>query len=356
MTTTSQQRTVALTGATGFIGAHALRALLAHGAHVRALARDPARLQRTLASLPTEWRQRLTIIPGALAAGAHERDHTDALKRLLADADAVLHVAGVVRALDEPAFMRVNAEAAAHLARLADAAGVPRFVQVSSLAARAPHLSAYARSKREGERAVLDILGPRTVAVRPPAVYGPGDEATFGLVDQLSRPRALVPGHADMRVSLIHVRDLAEALARLALDEAAGGGEVLEIDDGRENGYSWADIAREAARALGRPVKLHLLPRPLVGTAALAADITARLLRRPFMLSREKVNELYHHDWVVRAPKVSDRLHWTASLQFAEGFLDTLAWWCRQGRLPESRLPVCSRPEMNTFHRSERSD
>ncbi len=355
MNTTFSNHTVALTGATGFVGAHTLRALLRHGARVRAFVRDPQRLRETLAGLPPDWRARLEIIPGALAHTPRDTINADAMKRLLDDADTVVHVAGVVKALNEAAFMRVNADAAAHLARLAHAAGVRRFVQVSSLAAREPHLSAYARSKRAGEEAVLAALGKRAVAVRPPAVYGPGDEATFGLVDQLSRPHAFIPGHAGMRVSLIHVHDLAEALARLALADAAGG-EVLDIDDGREGGYSWADIAREAARALGRPVRLHLLPRPLVRAAALLADAASLITRRPFMLSRQKVNELYHDDWVARTPKVSDRLDWTARLQFAQGFLDTLGYWCARARLPQERLPARPRREETVFDRSERLD
>ena len=345
MNTPHTPLTVALTGATGFVGAHTLRALLRHGARVRVLARDPARLEETLAPLPRQWRARVAIVPGALATSPPDAENHKAERRLLDGADAVVHVAGLVKAPDEATFMRINADAAEHLARLTATAGTQRFVHVSSLAARAPHLSAYARSKRAGEEAVLHVLGPRAVAVRPPAVYGPGDEATFGLIDQLSRRHAFIPGHAAMRVSLVHVRDLADALARLALDKAAGAGEVLDIDDGRPNGYSWADIAREASRALRRPVSLHLLPRPLVRAAATAADLLSRLTGRPFMLSREKVNELYHDDWVAAAPKVSDRLDWTARLQFAEGFIDTLDYWCRRGRLPERRLPRVRAPE-----------
>ncbi len=330
--TQAADHTIALTGATGFVGRHALARLLADGWQVRTLARSPERMQRVLTDLPQEARARVEVFHGDLSDG-------DTLRRLLEGVDAVLHVAGLVKAPNERAFLHANAEAAARLARLARETGVPRFVHVSSLAAREPHLSTYARSKREGEEAVLAELGESAIAVRPPAVYGPGDEATFGLIDQITRSRGFVPGRPDMRVSLIHVRDLADALARLARTQAAPG-EVLEIDDGRENGYSWDEMAAEAARALGRPVRLHLLPRPMVATAATAADALARLTGRAFMLSREKVNELYHHDWVARSPKVQEHLDWTPALQFAEGLLDTLCYWCDHGRLPRSRLPL----------------
>ena len=326
---------VALTGGTGFIGRHAIRALLEQGWWVRALVRDENRLRRALQSIGVDMNACCTKLDFVVADMADEA----ALARLLEGADAVLHIAGLVKARRAEDFLQANAEAARRLALLAADAGSGRFVHVSSLAAREPHLSTYARSKREGEEAVLSALGQRAVAVRPPAVYGPGDEATFGLIDQLSRPLAFVPGRADMRVSLIHVRDLAAALAVLVEDVRAGAGEVLEVDDGKPGGYTWEDMRRMAEEVLRRRVRLCLLPRPLVSGAAHVADRLAGLLGRAFMLSREKVNELYHHDWVARPPLVQEHTDWTPAVQFAEGFADTLRWWCMQGRLPRGRLP-----------------
>ena len=55
-----------------------------------------------------------------------------------------------------------------------------RFVHVSSLAAREPELSDYGASKARSEELVAR-LGPRLAIVRPPAVYGPGDQETLEL-------------------------------------------------------------------------------------------------------------------------------------------------------------------------------
>ena len=326
-------KNIALTGATGFVGGHVLRRLLECGHTVRALARQPDRLRAL------ETAERLKVIGGDV------RDVT-ALGRLLEGADALVHVAGLVKARQRREFFEINAEATERLMLEAARRGVPRVVHVSSLAAREPALSSYARSKRAGEEAALTALGKQVVVVRPPAVYGPGDEATFGLIDQLSRRHGLVPGRKDMRFSLLHVHDLAEALARLAVSDVAGGA-VLEIDDGQDGGYSWEVLAAEAARVLNRPVRVHCLPRPVVALAGAVADGLARLTGRAFMLNREKVNELYHPDWVARSPKVQERLDWTPALQFAEGFLDTLRYWCARGRLSRRRLPMTENTERN---------
>ena len=322
---TSDPPILALTGATGFVGSHVLRAALDAGWRVRALARDPARLPAHPALEP---------LKGSL-------EDNDVLSHLVSGAHTVLHVAGLVAAARKTDFHRINAEAAGRLAETAARAGIRRFVHVSSLAAREPRLSPYAASKRASEDAVRNAFAGNTGSVailRPPAVYGPGDRATLGLFDQLSRPVALLPGRRDMRVSLIHVRDLASALLHLAASRNADG-EVLELDDGTPEGYTWNEMARIAGGVLDRPVKVILLPRALVRLAGHGADLVSTLTGRAFMLSAAKTRELYHPDWTVRSPTLAERTDWTPRIRFAEGFRETLQWYCERGWLPRKRLP-----------------
>jgi len=325
MTHGDSKPVLALTGATGFVGSHVLRAALRRGWKVRALVRDPARL--------TTAHPELAVITGDL-------DDRDALRHLLEGADAAIHLAGLVAAARRGDFTRVNVNGAANVARAAARAGTARLVHVSSLAARHAGLSPYAASKRASEEAVRDGAASRVslVTIRPPAVYGPGDRATLGLFDQLTRRRALLPGRRESRFSLIHAADLAEALLELA-ETGAAAGEVLEIDDGKPGGYSWRELAAIASRELGRPLSLLMLPRPLVKAAGLAADAASALSGRAFMLSSAKANELYHPDWVARPPLVGEKTGWTARLDFAQGFRDTLQWYCQHGWLPRTRLP-----------------
>ena len=324
---------IALTGASGFVGGHALRALLDEGWRVHVLVRDPQRF-----SPPAEARGRVEVIAGVLEDAA-------AAERLLSGAGALLHVAGIVRARHDDAFFRINAEAAARLAEAAKRAGVARMVLVSSLAARAPHLSAYAASKRRAEEMVRAALAdgdaPALTIVRPPAVYGPGDRATLSLFDQLTRPLALLPGHGRQRLSLVHAADLGRALATLARTPTEHGA-ILEIDDGRTGGYSWAELADLAARTTGRRARIVHLPRSAVTGAGHLARLAGRLSGRDFILSPGKARELYHDDWVARSPRVEEHADWTARLQFAEGFRDTLAWYVREGWLPARRLPAAA--------------
>ena len=197
-------------------------------------------------------------------------------------------------------------------------------------------MSAYALSKRLGEREVMDGLAPdRWVILRPPAVYGPGDRATLPLLDQFTRPTAWVPGSPRQRFSLLHVDDLARALLTLARSRDPSGS-LHELHDGRAEGYAWSDIASAAAAAEGRPDRVRYLPRPILEAVSRLSQgltsLTGRRLGPP--LSPGKLRELYHRDWVCRHHLLDETIAWRPEISFDEGLARTLAWYRHNGWLP----------------------
>ena len=218
---------LAITGGTGFVGRRLIDLALAGGHAVRALTR------RTQPP-----RDGLTWVEGAL-------DQPDALATLVADADAVIHVAGVVNAADRAGFATGNIDGTR--AMIAAAAG-KRFVHVSSLSAREPQLSSYGWSKAEAEH-LVEASGLDWTIVRPTAVYGPGDTEMRDLFRMAARGVALLPPRG--RASLIAVDDLAALLLILAARQ--GPRAILEVDDGVD--LSHADLARAIGVAVGRRVR-----------------------------------------------------------------------------------------------------
>lgn len=299
---------IALTGGTGFIGRHLLPLLHEAGHEVRQLRR-----------MPGDGQGSRGVVVGSLADRA-------ALDGLARDRDVLVHVAGTVRAVDPGDFRKVNAEGTRLVAEAAQAAGVKRMVLVSSLAARHPEASVYARSKAEGEAAARSAFAGTLAVLRPPAVYGPFDRVTLPIFAGLAGGLLAVPGTARQRFSLLHVRDLARLIARLAeKDEAPSA--PLEPHDGR-GAYDWAALAAEAGRALKRRVRVVLLPRGVMAPLAVVCDGLARGLRRPLPLSRDKLGELYHLDWVGRTDTVDG---WRPAIDFGTGVVETLAWYRRAG-------------------------
>ncbi|MGQ0619027.1 MAG: NAD-dependent epimerase/dehydratase family protein [Panacagrimonas sp.] len=308
----------AITGAAGFIGRHLVQALAQSGWRVRLLLRrDP---------VIEEWKDlRPEIVPGALGDAL-------ALERLVGGADAVIHVAGLIKAATRGQFFEVNCDGTRALAGLtARLAPQAHFVLVSSLAAREPALSDYAASKRAGEDAARAILGSGMTVLRPPAVYGPGDRETL-LFFQLARQR-LVPllGSADARAALIHVHDLARLITALA--GSAPAGRVLTAADARPQGYAWDEVLGAAARAVGNPAPRFVrAPLALLRTAALVGDL-GRLFGSANMLNSQKLRELRHPDWSVAPGELAQVPGWTPEFDLDAGFADAVAWYRAEGWL-----------------------
>lgn len=299
---------VALTGATGFVGAATLARLVEAGHEVRALTRREQPPQPSVM-----W------IAGSLEDEA-------ALIELCEGCDAVIHVAGVVGARDRATFERGNVDGTRNMLAAANSAGVTRFVHVSSLAAREPQLSLYCGSKRGAEDLVTTSALDWTV-VRPPAVYGPGDSEMIDAYRAAGRGFAPMPPKG--RLSLIHVDDLARLLVAL-LPKGTASGLILEPDDGHENGWSHAEYARMIGAAMGRkPIVVHM-PGVLLKLAAIG-DETMR--GEKAKLTRDRAHYLVHPDWVANPDNRPDAGLWQAEIESAAGICQTADWYRRENHL-----------------------
>ena len=87
----------------------------------------------------------------------------------------VVNLVGILSERHAGDFQRVQAEGAGRIARAAASQGVGRMVQLSAIGADASSASMYARSKAEGERAVLAAM-PGATILRPSLVFGAEDK------------------------------------------------------------------------------------------------------------------------------------------------------------------------------------
>jgi nucleoside-diphosphate-sugar epimerase len=303
--------TLAVTGATGFVGGHVLAAAAAQGARVQALARRPQ-----------PPRDGVRWIAGSL------EDRT-ALEALVAGSDALIHVAGVVNPTDPADFWRGNV---AGTAALRAVAGGRPFVHVSSLAAREPALSRYGASKRQAEDVARGASGPLAI-VRPPAVYGPGDTDLLPLFRAVRA--GLVPLPAGNRAAMIYAADLGQCLVALAQDlggacRAAGG--LFEVDDGMA-GYAQRDLALAIGMAMG--TNPHVLPVPAAALAlgALAATAAARVTGGQPRLSRDRARYLAHPDWTTDSRPLRALGLWAPATPLEAGLQQTVSWYRAAGLL-----------------------
>jgi UDP-glucose 4-epimerase len=203
---------IALTGATGFIGQCLLRDLPKRGYRLRVLLRRPSAVPMECAS----------AVVGDLARPQN-------MAAALADADAVIHSAGVAHAmsgLPEDDYRVLNTEATIALARAAQRAGVKRFIFLSSIRAQsgptAEHVltedlapqptEAYGRSKLAAEQGLAE-LDLDWVALRLVLVYGAGVKGNMAELVRFARaPYPLPLGALRGRRSLLALDNLVAAI------------------------------------------------------------------------------------------------------------------------------------------------
>jgi nucleoside-diphosphate-sugar epimerase len=301
--------TLAVTGATGFVGQAMLEEAARQGLEVRALTRG-----KQAKTAGVEW----------VAGDLHDRK---ALMRLVRNAEAVIHVAGVVNTHDPRGFHLGNVEGTLALVEAALAAGVPRFVFVSSLAAREPKLSKYGASKAHAEK-LVKASGLDWTIVRPPAIYGPRDREILELF-KLARWGA-VPMPPPGRTSLVHVADLARLLLTLAPPGERVTQQVFEPDDGKPEGWSHRELARAIGWAVGRRPWVPHLSKPMLERLA---RLDKAFRGRKARLTPDRVGYMAHPDWVCRASKRPPRKLWRPEVPTLEGLKATAAWYREQGWL-----------------------
>ena len=298
---------LAITGGTGFVGAHLIDLAVARGHSVRALTRRPQ-----------PPRSGVTWIDGAL-------DRRESLARLCEGADAVVHVAGVING-DADAFRQGNVVGTGHMVDAASQAGIARFVHVSSLAAREPGLSAYGRSKAASEEVVI-ASGNDWSIIRPPAIYGPGDRELLELF-RLAR-RRIVPLPPGGRLSVIAVQDLCRLLLD-CLDRPESLCRTYEPDDGRPGGWGTVEFARAIGAAVGRRVLALPLPRGLL-LGVSRVDIALRGGKAK--LTRDRVDYFCHPDWTAAAKAHPPAELWRPGIETRAGLAETARWYRTEGWL-----------------------
>ena len=273
--------TVLVTGATGFVGPHAVHALRARELPVRALVRNPQRASR-LASWGAE------LVPG---------DVTDltSLRAAVAGVDSIVHLVAIIKGSSAD-FERVMAQGTRDLVAAAQEAGVRRFVLVSALGLneRSRDAVPYFAAKWEMERAVKES-GLEYVIFRPSFVFGK-DGGVLPTFVRLARFAPVTPivGPGTQRLQPIWVDDVAEYYAR-AIDLPAAANQTFEI--GGPDAPTWNEFWDRLKRAVGaRRPSVHV-PFALM---RVQAALTEKLPGAP--VTRDQLKMLELGDNVVTDP------------------------------------------------------
>ena len=286
-----------VTGGTGFVGTHVVRALLAEGRKVRGLVRPNSR-RDNLAGLPIE------IVEG---------DLTDApsLARAMGGVERLYHVAADYRlwARHPEELYRANAGGTENVLSAAAQAGVSRIVYTSSVAAlgltedgspaneetpvvRDRIVGHYKRSKYDAERVALEWAkrGLPVVIVNPSTPVGERDikPTPTGqmIVDFLNRK---MPAYVDTGLNLIDVRDVARGHLLAAEKGRVGERYILGNRD-----LTLKEILETLSRLTGLPAPTTRLPHAIPLVFGAVSSAAARITGRPPRVSLDSVRMSMH--------------------------------------------------------------
>lgn len=289
---------VTVFGGSGFIGRHVVRALARRGYRVRVAVRQPE-----LAF----FLQPLGNVGQIHAVQANLR-YPASIAAAVQGADAVVNLVGILTEDGKQRFDSVQAQGAAAVAEAAKAAGITRFVQMSAIGADLDSESIYARTKAEGEQAVLAAI-PSAVILRPSIVFGPED-SFFNRFASLARIAPVLPlvGGGETQFQPVSVGDVAEAVAR-GVDGTLKGGTIYEL--GGPQVATFRQLLAFVCETTGR--KRALVPLPF-GVARVQAGVmealkyaTFGLLPEEFLLTRDQVTLLEKNNVVSEAAKAEGR-------------------------------------------------
>lgn len=267
-------------GGTGFLGRCTVRRALEEGWTVRVAARRPR---------PDLFIEEVRQ-PEQLAVDI--RDPAAIAQAVRGAAGVVNCVALYVQSRAE-SFETTHVIAAGHVAQAAKRASA-RLVHVSGIGVDRRSPSPYVRARALGEERVRDAC-PRSVILRPSALFGPGD-ALLSSVMAMVRWLPAVPlfGDGASRIQPVHVEDVARAVSSALIREDVEGN-TYEL--GGPDVFTYRQLFEAVGERIGR--RKWLVPVSFTTWRMIAAGLS--LLPTP-LLTRDQL-ELVRRDNVARSEK-----------------------------------------------------
>ncbi|MBS1956943.1 MAG: NAD(P)H-binding protein [Cyanobacteria bacterium SZAS-4] len=257
---------VAITGGTGFLGAHLARTLVANGHYAKVLARG-------INNRDPEIRK----TPNAAFTPVQYGDEKN-LYAAFMGCDTLAHMVGINREAQRGDFQRVHVETTKTVIHAALRARVKKIIYVSYLRARPRAFSSYYKSKWEAEELIRNSGLDYTI-LKPGIIYGTGDS----MLTSIKRTLDMLPGVAifpsvglmEKKMSPIAVEDMVHILIAAAVDDRLSRQTVAVV--GPEE-ITLSKAVKRVSKVMKKPTLI--LPVPTLAHYMIAAA-SEKSMRNP---------------------------------------------------------------------------
>ncbi len=255
---------VTIFGGSGFVGRYIVQRMAKAGWRVRVAVRRPneALFVKTYG-----------VVGQIEPVFCNIRDD-NSVRSVLGGAEAVVNCVGILAEGGKATFDAIQSEGAERIARLAADAGISRMVQISAIGADAGSKSGYARTKGEGEAAVLRHQ-PNAVILRPSIVFGAEDEFfnRFAAMTRLAPVLPVIGGQT--RFQPVYVDNVAEAAEMGVTGKAAPG--IYEL--GGPDIRTFTELMQEMLGVIRRKRVVLNIPFPVARGMGKVLDYLPKLTK-----------------------------------------------------------------------------
>ncbi len=326
---------ILITGASGFIGRHLTRRLLALGYHLRLLTRSRRTIEDSIAASP-----QVEVREGDLT-------RLQSLAGLLEGVGAVYHLAGILGQADvkKGVYWALNYRATKDLLALClEVGSLQRFIYCGSAGVQGPisnppadesqpyaPSNIYETTKAEAEKAVLACHkehGLPVVVVRPEFVYGPEDLHVLGLFQAIAQGRFVLFGRGQSWLHPSYIDDVVQGLY-LALHAEQAVGRVYII--AAERAVTVKELADRIADTLGVP-RPRSVPLLFGALAAFTFELAGRLSGKELPFNRARY-KYFTEDRSFDIAKARRELGYRPRFDLERGIKATVAWYKQEGHL-----------------------
>lgn len=320
---------VLITGATGFIGYRLTEYLLKKKYKIYCLARDSSKINLL--------KNKVEIINLDLK-NINELDDT-----LIKNLDYVYHFAGITKHYDKKKYYEINYECSKNFVGKiisANPSRLKRFMFCSSQAAAGPTeklysmketdspnpINSYGKSKKLAEDYILERKDKlNSLIIRPPAVFGLGERDIFAYFQMIEKGFMPFAGKGNLTFSIIYAEDLIKTAVYLSENPGVESGEIFFAAN--DDYYSMKEFCNLIAKTANKnPFKIYI-PIWIIKLLGNLNEIIGVLLKKTFLLNKEKLLELSKNYWVCSNKKIKTTCPDIAFTDIQTALKETYEWY-----------------------------